>query len=119
MEAYFNKLLSLFTAPNLGEFYKRIEPDIQDIQNLRFYFSNPVYGLLILTSFVVLYRLWGIKKSFSYCLVVSSLLYLMTKITSQANLYIDGSGISYADIIKFIFIFSLTLISIYYFLMKN
>jgi len=119
METYLKKIASLFTAPNLGEFYKQIEPDIQDIQNLRFYFSNPVFGLLIIVSFFMLYRIWGAKKSFSYCLLVSSILYLTTKITNQISLYIDGSGISYADIIKFISIFIITLISIYYFFMKN
>lgn len=119
MQYYFGKLVSIFTQPNLAAALELIQPDIQEMQNFHFYFSNPVFGLFILIVFLILAKFWGLKKSFSYCLVVSSILYLTTKITAHANLPIEGSAISYADIIKFIAIFMIALISVYYFLIKD
>ena len=119
MQRYFKELIAIFTQPNLADFLKLIQPDVQELQNFHFYFSNPIFGLLILTAFLILTRFWGIKKAFSYCLVVSSILYLTTKIIIHFSLPIEGSSVTYADIIKFISIFIITLISIYYFLIRN
>lgn len=119
MQAYLRKLTSIFTQPNLAASLELIQPDIQEMQNFRFYFSNPVFGFLILTVFLILAKFWGLKKSFSYCLVVSSTLYLTTKVTAHVNLPIEGSSITYADIIKFIAILIITLVSIYYFLIRE
>ena len=119
MPLYLEKLTSLFTQPNLAKFIEKIKPDIYDLQNFRFYFNNPIFHLLILTAFLMLSKSWGLKKSFSYCLVVSSILYLTTRIVSNTSMPIEGSMIAYADIIKFIAIFIITLISIYYFLIKT
>jgi hypothetical protein len=119
MQLYFKKLASIFTRPNLASFLESIQPDIQELQNFHFYFSNPIFGLLILTAFLILAKSWGLKKAFSYCLVVSSILYLTTKIIIHTSLPIEGSMVTYADIIKLIAIFMITLISIYYFLIRN
>jgi hypothetical protein len=119
MQAYLEKLTSLFTQPNLAKFSEKIKPDIIDMQNFRFYFTNPVFGIIILVTFLILSRSWGFKKSFSYCLVVSTILYLTTKIASYTSIPIEGSQILYADIIKFIALFIITLISIYYFLIRT
>ncbi len=119
MQHYFQELIAIFTQPNLASFLLLIQPDIQEMQNFRFYFSNPIFGLLILTTFLILSRSWGLKKSFSYCFVISSILYLTTKITIHLNLPIEGSAVTYADIVKFISIFIITLISIYYFFIRN
>lgn len=119
MLAYLKKLTSIFTQPNLAESLKLIQPDVQEMQNFHFYFSNPIFGILILTTFLILARSWGLKKAFSYCLVVSSILYLTTKIIIHSSLPIEGSGVTYADIIKIIAIFILTLITIYYFFIEN
>ena len=119
MQAYLRKLISIFTQPNLAASLGSIKPDIQEIQNFRFYFSNPVFGLLILAVFLILAKFWGLKKSFSYCLIVSSILYFTTRITARTNLPIEGSAVTYGDIIKFVAIFIITLISIYYFLIKD
>ena len=119
MQDYFRNLASIFTQPNLAATFETIQPDIQEMQNFRFYFSNPVFGILILAVFLILSKFWGLKKSFSYCLVVSSILYLTTKATIHTSLPIQNSTISYADIIKFIAILTIALISIYYFLIRE
>jgi len=119
MQAYLEKLTALFTQPNLAKFIEKIKPEIIDMQNFRFYFTNPVFGIIILVTFLILNRSWGLKKSFSYCLVVSAILYLTTKIASYTNIPIEGSQILYADIFKFISLFIITLISIYYFLIRT
>jgi hypothetical protein len=119
MQLYLRKLASIFTQPNLASFLGTIQPDIQELQNFHFYFSNPIFGLLILAAFLILARSWGLKKAFSYCLVISSILYLTTKIIIHSSLPIEGSAVTYADIIKIVAIFILTLITIYYFFIEN
>jgi len=119
IQTYLEKLTALFKQPNLADFYQTIEPDIQAMQNFRFYFSNPIFAILILMIFLILTKLWGIKKSFSYCLILSSILYFTTRITAYTSLSINGSGVTYADIIKFIAIVFIALTSVYYFLMKS
>jgi hypothetical protein len=119
MQLYFKKFASIFTQPNLASFLKTIQPDIEELQNFRFYFSNPVFGILILATFLILAKSWGFRKSFSYCFVVSSILYLTTKATLRLNLPIENSQVFYSDIIKFLGVFTITLITIYYFLIRN
>lgn len=116
---YFKKLTYLFTQPNLASFLESIQPDIQELRNFHFYFSNPIFGLLIILTFLILAKAWGFKKSFSYCLIVTSILYLTTRIIYSLTLPIESSQITYADIIKLIAILSISLISIYYFLIRN
>ena len=119
MQSYFQKIASYFNERNLAVFIKKIQPDIQELQDFRFYFSNPVFGLLIFGYFLILSQRWGIKKSFSYCLLISSILYLTTKIICYTDLPINGSGLAYSDIIKFLSIIIIALISVYYFIMKD
>jgi len=118
IQAYAKELSAIFTQQNLQAFMKRIEPDIQNLQNFRFYLSNPVFLTLILAVFLILSRVWGFKRSFHYCLLVSSVLCLTTITISRTSMPIDGSGITYADIIKFLALTAISLITIYYFLMK-
>ncbi len=116
---YLKKLTVIFSEQNLAEFIKKIGPDIKNLQNFRFYFSNPILWLIILTALLILSRTWGLRKAFSYCLTVSIILFSTTRIIVHLNLPIDGAGITYADIIKFLAVTLIVLISVYYFLMKN
>jgi len=119
IQLFLEKLSSFFTLENLRNLFKSAQPYIQELQDFHFYFSNPVFVLLILICLLSLYKPWGLKKAFSYCLLISSILYLTTRITVHMNTSIDGGEVTYAAIIKFISIFIISVVSIYYFFVKQ
>lgn len=119
IQLFLEKLSSFITLDNLVNLLRSTQPHIQELQDFHFYFSNPVFVLLILICLLSLYKPWGLKKAFSYCLLISSILYLTTRITVHMNTSIDGGEVTYAAIIKFISIFIISVVSIYYFFVKQ
>ena len=118
-QLFLKKLFSSFTSINLTNLFKSTQPYIEELQNFHFYFSNPVFDLLILIVFLLLFKTWGLKKTFSYCLIISSILYLTTRIMSHIDMPIDSGEITYGAIIKILAIFAICIISIYYFFLKE
>jgi len=96
-----------------------MHPHIDEIQNLKISFSNPVFGLFIILTLLLLSQIWGLKKAFSYCFTVASILYLTSKITIHLAISIDTTALTYADIIKAIAIILIIIITIYYIFVKS
>ncbi|MBM3244908.1 MAG: hypothetical protein FJZ15_03850 [Candidatus Omnitrophica bacterium] len=94
-------------------------PEMQKLQSFEITFDNPVFTILILSTFLILAKLWGVKKSFSYCLAVSVILYFASKAAMNTNIPLNSSGFSVADLIKLFTFFLIALISIYYAMIKN
>jgi len=103
----------------LKNIYGTIQPHINELQNFKFSFGNPVFGFLILLALLLLSKVWDLKKSFSYCLTVASTLYLTSIITTHMTRSIDSTTITYADIIKGIAIIIIVAITIYYIFIKG
>ncbi len=96
-----------------------LKPRVEELLRLQFNFDNPVYGLALLTALIILSRKWGLKKAFSYCLLTASVLYLSTRISATLNVPIEGSGVTYADVIRGAGLFILVVVTIYYFFIRN
>ncbi len=111
--------ISLFNNPTAINFFKSLKPHIEELNNYYFYFTNPVFDLIILVAFLFLSRSWGYKKAFSYCLLVSSMLYLITIINTHFGGTFAESEFIPADILRTIIIILIFVVSIYYLFIKD
>jgi len=114
------KDLTIFFSPQgLHAFSQSVNLHFRELQNFRFLFSNPVFDLIILLTFFILSRSWGLKKAFSYCLIVSVTLNLASRTMIYLNNLLGHPLGSYQMLIKIGAIFFITLATIYYTFVRN
>ena len=119
LKGYYGNAVSFFNGPTMTNFLKSLKPHIEELNNFYFYFTNPLFDLIILLAFLFLSRSWGYKKSFSYCLLISSLLYLTTIVNTHLGGAFAESNFIPADILRTIILLLIFVISIYYLFVKN
>ena len=107
-----------FLQPFFTHLSTSLRTDLDKLQRFEFGFNNPVFGLIILTAFSLLLKPWCRKKAFSYCLIVSCLLFLASQLCAHLQISIEGAGFTYCDILKFIVWLVILIVSIYYFMIK-
>jgi len=113
-------LASSLTKENIASLKQSIQLHINQLQNFQFSFNNPLFAILILLALLMLSGIWGFKKAFSYCLLVSAILYLTSRLALHTNIQItEGAMITYADIWKGLAIFIIILVTIYYGIVRN
>lgn len=98
---------------------KSIQPYISELKAFHFSYLNPVFIALILFLFLVLSRFWGLKKSFTYCLVVSFILFLATALSSRGNIPLGEAVFSSTDLINGAAILIITIVTFLYTFLKN
>ena len=119
IQLYYEKFLLFFSEDNLATLKATLQPHIQQLQELHFSFTNPVFGLLLLLVFLLLLKKWGRSKAFSYCLLVSSILCLDTGLEGYFVTPIAESGVLLSDIIHAIVYFAVIVITLYYAMIRN
>lgn len=113
-------LASSLSKENINSLKQTIQLHKSQLQNFQFSFDNPVFGILILLAFLILSRIWGLKKAFSYCLLVSVLLYLTSRVITYFNIEItEGLGVTYADTGKGLAVFIIIIVTIYYAVIRS
>lgn len=113
------KLSIFFDKNKLAAFWETMQPHIRQLQTLHFSFGNPVFDFSILLAFLTITKFWGLKKSFSYCLIVSTILVISSRFDTQLQVGIEGATTTYADILHCVVIFIVAIITIYYCMIKE
>lgn len=115
-----NNLASILTEENVTGLKQSIQLHINQLQNFQFFFNNPIFVIIVLLALLMLSGIWGFKKAFSYCLIVSVTLYLASRLVANTNIQVtEGATITYADVWKGLAIFIIILVTIYYGIIRN
>ena len=118
--SYIQEKSSIFSdKEKMSAFIESLQPYIRQLKALHFSFDNPVFDFFILLTFIVLTKFWGLKKSFSYCLISSTILVVSSGFDAKLQVGIEGSATTYADIVHCVAIFIIVVITIYYSMIKD
>ena len=104
---------------SLGIINKSIQPYLSELKAFHFSYLNPVFIALILISFLVLSRFWGPKKSFTYCLIVSLVLFFATELSKRANLPLGESVFTSIDLVNGAAILIIAAVTLFYTFIKG
>ena len=105
---------------DIYEISNAIKPHLESLRNFRFSISNPLFWVALFALFLILLKLWDIKKSFSFCCIVAALLLATSKAESLiADLVIKSGGAFDPFLIRVISMVILSFILIYYIFIKG
>lgn len=97
----------------------KILPYIAELRNFHFSLFNPLFWISLLVLFLILLRFWDIRKSCSFCFVISILLLVTSKTQSFISDIVTKSGFTFDPIfIRMIFFFILSFVLLYYIFIK-
>jgi len=94
-------------------------PYLNELLNAHFSLSNPLFWVFFLILVLILSRSWGIKKSFSFCAIIAVVLLATTMLENFMADTLAKSLIFDARVLKLIAMLIITLVSIYYFLIRR
>ena len=93
---------------------------LQDLSSFRNLELNPLFWTLVFILFLFLLRLWGKRKSFSFCFILTLLLITCSKVERVAANYFISSGESYDPfIIRTILSIIILFVIAYYVFLKS
>lgn len=88
---------------------------LNPLKNLEFTFLNPLFWAFLFLLFIMLCRIWEAKKSIHFCLLLAFILLCTTEIESRVVALFSAPDQSIdTTLIKFISIFLVTLLFIFY-----
>ena len=119
LQAIYDEYAYLTSEKTVDAFKAALRPDIQALKRLHFSFTNPVFALCILVVLLVLSKGWVYKKAFSYCVLVSSILCLTSGLEAYFAFPIEGSGVSYMDLVRGGAFALILVITVYYAFIRN
>lgn len=97
-----------------------LKPDFESIKSFQFSYFNPLFWVFLLILFLILLRIWEIKKSFSYCILLSVILLTTTKVENYLIDIWAKSGEIFDPVpIRILTFFIIVIISIYYATIKE
>lgn len=110
---------NLMDNADFNSFTKKLWPYLNELKNFHFSLSNPLLWVIFCVSFLLLSRQWGTKKAFSFCLIITVVLLATTLLENYIPSASGAAELFDFTIIKLISIFVISLITIYYFFIKN
>ncbi|RKY31415.1 MAG: hypothetical protein DRP74_04945 [Candidatus Omnitrophota bacterium] len=93
-------------------------PHFKELTEYHFSVTNPLFWILCLLLMLLLARIWGLKKSFGFCLILSLVL-LTTTIIENFMLDILSQSPILSALPKVISLIVLSMISIYYLFVRK
>jgi hypothetical protein len=115
-QEWFNNLIN---GVDFRTFKTTIKPYLEELRNSHFTFDNPVLWVLFLILLFILSRSWGMRKAFSYCLIVTAILLVTTQLEQSWGSTLAKSEVFDVTVLKMISAFVIVLLSIYFFFIKS
>ena len=109
----------IFNKNSFEVFNKSVQPYIKELNGFHFSYLNPVFIALVLILFLVLSRFWGPKKSFTYCLIVSLVLFLATELNKQGSSTVGESVLTSVDLVNGAAILIIAVVTLFYIFIKG
>ncbi|MBU3958555.1 MAG: hypothetical protein KKH29_00450 [Candidatus Omnitrophica bacterium] len=95
-------------------------PYLNELKKFQFAFMNPLFWVVWLALFLVLSRLWNVRKSFSFCLIIAIILLATTRLEALiAAAVIREQGTFEPLLFRILPLTAIVFISIYYFFIRN
>lgn len=97
----------------------RVLPYLKELKNYHFSLLNPLFWVFLLILLFILSRRWGLRKSSSFCVLVTAVLLGTTALANRMAATLAQSKIFDFDVLRMISLFVIALIFIYYFFIKD
>lgn len=93
---------------------------LNELRDFKFSYTNQVFWLFILVLFLVLWRFWRAKKSFSFCWKIAAILLATTALENFASQLVAQEGGSFDPLmLRIISSFIIIFMSAYYFFVSG
>lgn len=93
---------------------------VNELAKFNFSVSNPVFWLFFCVLFLLLLKLWDIRKAFSFCVVVALILFVATKAQAHASRFFSQAGESFDGVlIKIATMVLIAIVILYYSCIKS
>ncbi len=97
-----------------------LKPYLESLKSFQFSYFNPLFWVFIFILFLILLRIWEIKKSFSYCVLLSLILLATTELeTWLAGIWTKSGETFDPLLIRILTFLVIVIISIYYATIKE
>ncbi len=97
-----------------------LKPYFESLKSFQFSYFNPLFWVFLFLLFLILLRVWEIKKSFSYCVILSLVLLATTELESYLiDIWSKSGEIFDPSPIRILAFFIIVIISIYYTTIKE
>ena len=91
-----------------------------ELRSFNFTFSNPLFWIFVIILFMIVTRFWQTKKAFSFCLLVSAVFLLTTKLEVVFKNWLISSGEAFDPLaIRMVAFFVLLMLFFYYTLIRD
>ncbi|MFC1675275.1 hypothetical protein ACFL1K_05275 [Candidatus Omnitrophota bacterium] len=105
---------------NLQQIQTWSNPHIEQLQNFQFSIFNPLFWVSLLAMFLITWKFWRAKRSFSFSLVVGVILLASTEIERMvAKAVASSGGVLDPFLIRALFVCLIFIVSLYYIFVKS
>lgn len=92
---------------------------VNELRDFQFRVGNPLFWAFFLIAMILLTGFWRIKKAFSFCAIIVSILLATTAVESSMGLTFSESELFDATVLRWIALFVLLFVFLYFFFVKN